>query len=39
VFRYSPRSLIHSSHDDIVGVATSGGALLTRLEGEWWMAT
>lgn len=39
VFRYSPRSLVHTRHDHVLGVLMSGRALLTRLEGEWWMAT
>lgn len=39
LFRYSPRSLIHTRHDDLLAAITSGRALLTRLEGEWWMAT
>ncbi len=39
VFRYSPRSLVYTRHDDLLGVLMSGRALLTRLEGEWWMAT
>jgi GNAT superfamily N-acetyltransferase len=39
LFRYSPRSLVYTPHDDLLGVLMSGRALLTRLEGEWWMAT
>jgi hypothetical protein len=39
MFRFSPRSLVHSKHPDLLGAITSGHALLTRLEGEWWMAT
>jgi hypothetical protein len=39
VFRFSPRSLIFSKDSDLLGAVTSGHALLTRLEGEWWMAT
>jgi hypothetical protein len=39
VFRYSPRSLVYTPHDELLAVLTSGRALLTRLEGEWWMAT
>ena len=39
IFRFSPRSLVHSTNPDLLGAITSGHALLTRLEGEWWMAT
>jgi hypothetical protein len=39
VFRYSPRSLVYTRSDELLGVLASGRALLTRLEGEWWMAT
>jgi hypothetical protein len=39
MFRFSPRSLVHSKRSDLLGAITSGHALLTRLEGEWWMAT
>jgi hypothetical protein len=39
MFRFSARSLVHSRHPDLLGAITSGHALLTRLEGEWWMAT
>lgn len=39
MFRFSARSLVHSRHADLLGAITSGHALLTRLEGEWWMAT
>jgi hypothetical protein len=39
LFRFSPRSLIHTTNSDLLGAVTSGHALLTRLEGEWWMAT
>jgi GNAT superfamily N-acetyltransferase len=39
LFRYSPRSLVYSPHDDLLGVVTSDRTMLTRLEGEWWMAT
>lgn len=38
-FRFSPRSLVHSKDPTLLGAITSGHALLTRLEGEWWMAT
>lgn len=39
LFRYSARSLVHSSDPELLAVLASGQALLTRLEGEWWMAT
>jgi hypothetical protein len=39
LFRFSARSLVHSRRPDVLGALTSGHALLTRLEGEWWMAT
>jgi hypothetical protein len=39
LFRFSPRSLIFTDNTDLLGAVTSGHALLTRLEGEWWMAT
>jgi hypothetical protein len=39
LFRFSPRSLIYSRDANLLGAVTSGHALLTRLEGEWWMAT
>lgn len=39
LFRYSPRSLIHTPHDELLAAIVSGRALLTRLDGEWWMAT
>jgi hypothetical protein len=39
MFRFSPRSLVHSPDAELLGAITSGHALLTRLEGEWWMAT
>jgi hypothetical protein len=39
MFRYSARSLVHSRNPELLGALTSGHALLTRLEGDWWMAT
>jgi hypothetical protein len=39
LFRYSPRSLVHSSNPELLSVLASDQALLTRLEGDWWMAT
>ncbi len=38
-FGFSARSLVHCKDPDLLGAITSGHALLTRLEGEWWMAT
>jgi hypothetical protein len=39
VFRFSPRSLVHSTNTDLLGAITSGHALLTQLDGQWWMTT
>jgi hypothetical protein len=39
LFRFSARSLIHARDTDLLGAVTSGHALLTRLDGEWWMAS
>jgi hypothetical protein len=39
LFRFSPRSLVFCPNSDLLGAVTSGQALLTRLDGEWWMAT
>jgi GNAT superfamily N-acetyltransferase len=39
VFRFSPRSLVHSANGELLGALTSGGALLTQLDGQWWMTT
>ena len=39
VFRFSPRSLVHSTNTDLLGALTSGQALLTQLDGQWWMTT
>ena len=39
LFRYSARSLVHSQDPELLAVLASPQALLTRLEGEWWMAT
>lgn len=38
VFRYAGEALVHASDPAILGLAVSRHALLTRLEGEWWMA-
>jgi hypothetical protein len=39
LFRFSSRSLVHSAHPDLLAVLAGGQALLTRLEGDWWMST
>jgi len=39
LFRYSARSLVHSRDPELLAVLAGGQALLTRLEGDWWMAT
>jgi hypothetical protein len=39
VFRFTPRSLIHCKDTDLLGAVTSGQALLTHLEGQWWTTT
>ncbi len=39
VFRFSPRSLVHSTNSDLLGAITSGHSLLTQLDGQWWMTT
>ncbi len=39
VFRYSARSLVHSKDPELLAVLGAGQALLTRLEGDWWMST
>ena len=39
LFRFSARSLIHARDTDLLGAVTSGHALMTRLDGEWWMAS
>ena len=38
IFRYAGGALVHASEPAIAMLATSRHALLTRLEGEWWMA-
>ncbi len=37
-FRYVGRTLIHASDPAILGLALTDHSLLTRLEGDWWMA-
>ncbi len=39
IFRFSARSLVHSRNAELLGALTAGHALLSRLEGDWWMAT
>jgi hypothetical protein len=39
LFRYSARSLVHSRDPELLAVLAAGQALLTRLEGDWWMTT
>jgi hypothetical protein len=39
LMRYSPRSLVHSTDPKLLATLASGQALLTRLEGDWWMST
>jgi hypothetical protein len=39
LFRYSARSLVHSREPELLAVLAAGQALLTRLEGDWWMST
>jgi len=39
LFRYSARSLVHSKDPELLAILASGQALLTRLEGDWWMST
>jgi hypothetical protein len=39
LFRFSARSLVHSKEPELLAVLAAGRALLTRLEGDWWMST
>ena len=39
LFRFSARSLIHSKEPELLAALAAGQALLTRLEGDWWMST
>jgi hypothetical protein len=39
VFRFNSRSLVHSANSDLLGAITAGHALLTHLDGQWWMTT
>ena len=38
VRRAGPWALVHSRRPEIIDAITSGDALLSRLEGEWWMS-
>jgi hypothetical protein len=37
VLRYNGAALVHSRHPEILRALGAGEALLTRLDGEWWM--
>lgn len=37
LLRYTGQALIHARDPNVAALATSRHALLTRLEGEWWM--
>ena len=37
VFRYNGRALIHARNREIIGAIESGDALLTRMDGDYWM--
>jgi hypothetical protein len=37
-FRRCSPALLHSRDPEILGAAELGAALLTRMDGEWWMA-
>jgi Acetyltransferase (GNAT) family len=37
LLRYGGGALLHASNPAVLGLAASRHALLTRLEGEWWM--
>ncbi|MGO9955367.1 MAG: N-acetyltransferase family protein [Solirubrobacteraceae bacterium] len=39
LFRFSARSLVHSPEPELLAALSAGQALLTRLEGDWWMST
>lgn len=39
LFRFSARSLVHSNDPELLAALAAGQALLTRLEGDWWMST
>lgn len=39
VYRYSGRSLVHSRDPELLAVLAAGQALLSRLDGDWWMTT
>jgi hypothetical protein len=37
ILRFTGGALVHSRRDDVLSAIASPGALLTRMEGEWWM--
>ncbi|MBA3375312.1 MAG: hypothetical protein H0U00_05795 [Actinobacteria bacterium] len=37
-YAQSGRMLVHAKDADVVGAVLSGDALLTRLDGEWWVS-
>jgi hypothetical protein len=37
IIRHDARALVHSRDPELLGALTAGDALLTRMEGEWWM--
>ncbi len=36
-FRFNGAALVHAHDPDVVRAIAAGEALLTRMEGEWWM--
>lgn len=38
ILRYTGEALVHSRREEVLGAIASPQGLLTRLEGEWWMA-
>jgi hypothetical protein len=38
ILRYTGGALLHSPRDDVLAAIASPRSLLTRMEGEWWMA-
>jgi len=38
IIRPGERALVHSEDGDLATLAVAGDVLMTRLEGEWWMA-
>jgi hypothetical protein len=37
VFRYNGRALIHARDREVIGAIEAGHALLTRMDGDYWM--